>query len=492
MGAGAGAAIGGAMQGLGGFLGSKQNRKATESTNRMNMQMFQDQRAHQLDPTNPLMQGAVGAGANFAQGMFENPLQNPLAQLGLGAANGTNPLVQFANSQLGGTQPNPEMQTFANAQNALGGMMGGQMPGFNGMFSVGAPAFGPLQFGRQQIQQAPGANAQQVQAPQIGGFSELQFNNPFIQQAANPFSGMGQRNSGLDVIAAQTPIFQQQLREAQAGLANATPGRFSSAFADQSMDLSARALRDFNMFGAQALQQGQQQQLQEQQTALNFLLGSRGQAADAFGQQAQAQLGARGLQQDLQGQQAQLGLQAGMANQNAALQAAGLNQEGINAFNQSSLQAQQLFQQGQLDARGLEQQLFSQLQQLGLDANTSQQQAQLQAAQIAQSGQLGAASTMGQLAGQAGQNPFNRLLQQGQFGMQQQGQMQQALAQLVMGPMAQLLMGGMNFAAPSDMQTIVGPSGLMGGPSAMQHLGLPNGVSAMDVMRNPSILRGMF
>lgn len=616
------AAAAAGMQGLGSFMGSKQNRKAQEHTNQTNLDLFNQQRAQQLDVTNPMLQGAAQAGGNFTQGLFEDPLGNPLAQMGMGAANGTNPLVQFANAQLS-QGANPEQQTLANAQNALGGMLGGQQPAFNQQFSVGAPSFGPLSFGKQNVQQgqqanaqqiqAPGANLQQpgqaqaqqvggpqfnfspaqlqqfqqaqagqVQAPSVGGFQELQFQqpqlgqNPFQQQAANPFAGMGQTNPGQAVIDAQLPIFQQQLQRAQGDLANATPGRFSSAFADQSMDLTARALRDFNMFGAQALQQGQQQQHAEQQTALNFLLGSRGQAADAFGQQQQAQLQgaglqqqgalqARGLQQGLQTDQAQLGLQsqlanqstalqaAGMnqqalgqfneallnqqnifqtgqlgagaqslqallanqqaglqaqgmnqqatgqfnnaqlqqsqqqlqaaqANQQAALQAAGLNQEGMNAFNQASLQAQQLFQQGQLDSQGLQQQLFTTLQSLGLDANTAQQQAQLQAAQISQSGQLGAGGLLGQLAGQAGMNQFNRNLQSGQFGLAQQAQQQQALQQLVTNPTMQLLLGGMQFAQPSDLQTLVGPSGLLnminqqggGGGAQMQAMSANN------------------
>jgi hypothetical protein len=61
---------------------------------------------------------------------------------------------------------------------------------------------------------------------------------------------------------------------------------------------------------------------------------------------------------------------------------------------------------------------------------------------------LGAAGMLGTLAGQAGQGMFGRTLQAGQFGLQQ--------TQQQIDPMLQLLLGGMQFAQPQGMDTIVG------------------------------------
>lgn len=70
---------------------------------------------------------------------------------------------------------------------------------------------------------------------------------------------------------------------------------------------------------------------------------------------------------------------------------------------------------------------------------------------------LGAASLLGTLSGQAGQNPFQRLFQAGQLGTQQTAQ----------NPILQLLLGGMNFAKNSPMDTVVGDSALDAGLKGM-------------------------
>ena len=61
---------------------------------------------------------------------------------------------------------------------------------------------------------------------------------------------------------------------------------------------------------------------------------------------------------------------------------------------------------------------------------------------------LGAGSLLGTLSGQAGNADFNRILQAGEFG---QGQQQQLL---------ELLLGGLGFARPQPLDTIVGDSPL--------------------------------
>lgn len=117
-----------------------------------------------------------------------------------------------------------------------------------------------------------------------------------------------------------------------------------------------------------------------------------------------------------------------------AAQGIGLGQKALQDFN---LFQQQALQQG-----------------LGLD---------LQARQMAQSGILGAGGLLGQLGASAGQAPFNRMLQAGEFGIAS------------MNPTLQLLLGGLNFARPSPLETIVGPSKFQqvaGGVGALGSLGL--------------------
>ena len=64
---------------------------------------------------------------------------------------------------------------------------------------------------------------------------------------------------GLDTAgatgAAAMPLFQQGLQFAQGQLANSGMGRFSTAFENQGIGLSQRALQDFNLLQQQAFQQ---------------------------------------------------------------------------------------------------------------------------------------------------------------------------------------------------------------------------------------------
>lgn len=75
---------------------------------------------------------------------------------------------------------------------------------------------------------------------------------------------------------------------------------------------------------------------------------------------------------------------------------------------------------------------------------------QAQARQQEMSQRLGAAGMLGTLSGQAGMNPFQRFLGAGQMGMDQTNQQ--------INPMLQLLLGGMGYAKPQGMDTVVGPS----------------------------------
>jgi hypothetical protein len=133
------------------------------------------------------------------------------------------------------------------------------------------------------------------------------------------------------------------------------------------------------------------------------------------------------FQQNLQGALGQLSNAApGRFSTAFAGQGGGLAQRALQDFN---LFQQQATQQG-----------------LGLD---------LQARGLAQQGVLGAGNLLGSLSAQAGQNPFQRLMAAGQFGLQQQ-----AAAQ---NPVLQLLLGGQQMFRPAPMDTAVGESPLSQG-----------------------------
>jgi len=230
----------------------------------------------------PLQQQATG----FLQSIFQNPSRSPFAAL-------TSPLQQQAVGNL---------STFLN------------MP---------APEMRVLN---------------QVEAPLLG----------LVRGTAlqNPFGDLGAVNRAEQVLQAAQPLFQQNLQGALGSLASSAPNRFSTTFQAQGQGLAQQALRDFNLFAQQTMQQGLQQQLQERQTALNFLLGGQ---------------------------------------------------------------------------------------------------------QLAQQGQLAAASLLGQLAGQAGAAPFSRALQAGQLGQQ--------ITQGLINPQLQLMLGGLQFGQPIPLTPIVQQGG---------------------------------
>jgi hypothetical protein len=100
------------------------------------------------------------------------------------------------------------------------------------------------------------------------------------------------------------------------------------------------------------------------------------------------------------------------------------------------------------------------------DFNLFRQQAMMAEMQ----NRMGAAGLLGTLAGQAGQGAFGRNLAGAQLGMQQ--------TQMQIDPILQLMMGGMGFAQPAQMDTVVGSSPLdkliSGGTSLLGIRGLLN------------------
>lgn len=82
------------------------------------------------------------------------------------------------------------------------------------------------------------------------------------------------------------------------------------------------------------------------------------------------------------------------------------------------------------------------------DFNLFQQQALQQDVQ----NRLGAAGMLGTLAGQAGNNPFQRMIEAGRFGLDQSNS--------AMNPMLQLMLAGMGWTQPMQQDTVVGKSPL--------------------------------
>lgn len=102
--------------------------------------------------------------------------------------------------------------------------------------------------------------------------------------------GGGGLQAGQGVIDAALPGFERGLQAAQGGLSAQVSSPFSSAFAQQGIDLSSRALQDFNLFQAQQLASGQERAInaanilgQLAQTEQGGRLGILGNAVNFFG-----------------------------------------------------------------------------------------------------------------------------------------------------------------------------------------------------------------
>lgn len=357
--------------------------------------MGMDPKIKQIDPNPAVVKPLQGQQTNFLDGIYRGA--NPFQSL-------TSPLQQQAVGQMGQflNQPAPEQKALTASQSNLNQQLG-----------INPQTFGANPF----QQQTTGAGPAQLQfgPAQLPDLSSLQaLATNLFQQLNNPYGGQGFTNPGQDVINAAQPVFQQNLEAANTQLANTAPGRFSSAFVNQGQDLASRALQDFNLFQAQQLQAGQQLQQQQQKQNLDFLLGAR-----------QLQQGA---------QSDSLGIQAQLAD---------LVQRGI-------LGRQELFQQGQVQSQGLAQENLGRQDQFNLQARQNQQSAWATALQnqlAMMQNQQGAAGVMGQLAGQAGQNPFERMLSAAQFG--------NTASQNQINPLLQLMLGGLQFSQPRPMDTVV-------------------------------------
>lgn len=185
-------------------------------------------------------------------------------------------------------------QVFDSTNPILRQLAGQQTDFLSGVFGGNNP-FAPLQ---SPVTGAAGAGLQgAIGAPQAGentASSAVATLQQLLQGAQNPFPNMGTANPGAAVVNAAQPIFERNFQAANTQLSNLAPGRFSSAFAQQGQGLAQQSLQDFNLFAANALQQGQQLQNQQQSQALNFLLGAQGNqlaAAQGLGQIGQLQSG---------------------------------------------------------------------------------------------------------------------------------------------------------------------------------------------------------
>lgn len=466
---------------------------AYQARNASNQQTAQQENAitHLYDPTNPMLRnlaeqqvgtlGRVNAGQNiFAQ--HTNPLQ-----------------TQGQNAISGLLGYNPEGAANSASFDRLNGMASGalnvQAPN-SGFQRVGVSAYQPQSnpYTSQMGVQGYAPNMQMQGAGNVSAtsnpFQELQFGRVTPGNAMSSFSGVGGElrnpyalqgfeNPGMNAVNAARPVFEQNLRSANTQLANAAPGRFSSAFVDQGIDLNSRAVNDFNMFAGQQLMQGEQLKAQQQAAAQQFMLGARGLAQDATSIGGQQELASQELFQSGQ-------LQARGLQQQSEIDAAGRN-----------LTAQQSNQQTRL----VEQQISAELQRLGMDANTANMQAQLQARQLAQGAfgqqqELGfnaqnafMQNLMGAMAQQLGADGQNQQFALGRAGVDGQnilgalaqmmsnaqaagaGQFGRASGAMSLGmgatantinPLLQLMMGGLNYAVPSDLNAIIGGQGIKG------------------------------
>jgi len=123
---------------------------------------------------------------------------------------------------------------------------------------------------------------------------------------------LGSGGGGQGILNALQPVFQQNLGFGLNELANRIPSVRNSAGAIEGADLTSRAMNDFNLFAAQALQQGQQNTL----GGLGMLGQLAGQAGGGqFGRHMQA--GQLATQRDLG--MGSLGLQAQQQAYNQAV-----------------------------------------------------------------------------------------------------------------------------------------------------------------------------
>ena len=81
-------------------------------------------------------------------------------------------------------------------------------------------------------------------SPEVATFEKL---SPGLMEMFN--------QDGQGLTNAMFPLFQRGLQEGLGGLANSGMGRFSTTFEKQGVDLTSRAVQDFNLLQQQAFQQ---------------------------------------------------------------------------------------------------------------------------------------------------------------------------------------------------------------------------------------------
>lgn len=196
----------------------------------------------------------------------------------------------------------------------------------------------PQQGGQGAIQNMLGNNPEQQAFGQI---QDILGGNPSGQAGQAFETGQGfiqnmlGQNPGQGVVDALQAPFERNLQFALGNLRNTAPSVFNSAQALQGTDLSRQALDDFNLLGAQALQQGVNQQVQG--------LGTLGQLGAGA---SQAGLGGLGALTQAAGQAGQNPFSRLLGAGQLGLQQAGLGEQSRQFNQQFDLAAQnQQFQQ---------------------------------------------------------------------------------------------------------------------------------------------------
>jgi hypothetical protein len=324
-----------------------------------------------LMPFNGPMANAGGFSSQLPQTMASNPMlgrmESVMGQMGTPTTalqqQSLGGISQYLNSDpygqsnnwlshaAGGQGYNEANQAFRNVgnQNYFGGAQNAFGQAGNAFGDVGnANYFGGAQKGFNQLGRDNYFGGAQ------GAFNRLEGYNPF-QPAQGALEGMFAQNPGQGMLAALQPVFERNL-----AAANQQGGRFGSANAI----MRSRAVDDFNLLGAQALQRGTDQQIaaagQYGQMG-NSLIGARTAAGQGLlgvgqGQMSQQNAAAQGmlgigqgrLAQGLGAAQGQLGVGQGMlgVGQGQLQQGMGVAQ-GLGGLAQS-LQGDRLNAAGQM------------------------------------------------------------------------------------------------------------------------------------------------
>lgn len=368
----------------------------------------------------PYTQGLEGGAYQQIQGLNQQMAGQDFTS---GIYGALNPMVGGGLEQqaLGNTQGfNQQL----GQQNLAGGVLNGLSP--FGNYNPEIDTYNQLGGGLQSLANGPNPNAnfvdplqQQMQAQFSGAAPnpEMDAFNLAHQYAQNITSGA----PGQGVIDALQPLFQTNLDLSLGRLRNTAPNVFGTGIAYEGTDIARQSMQDFNLMAAQAMLQGQQNQI----SALN----TQGGLASAAGNgsfnrglgAAQAGLAGQeaglGQQLDAGGLLSQLAAQAGQNPFQRALQGLGRGVEAQLGQNAQQLQGLDLAGQQAATAAMNPFQRALQTQQLGAQTGLQQQQNQLQGASLGLEGAIAAS-----------QNPFQRAFAGQELGLN--AQIQQILAQL--------------------------------------------------------------